>query len=138
MAAPKSPSHRRYAWRIFAAMVGYLATLFLAEWMIEDRGVTGPLAALLALLPGLAIAAVFWALGRLLIEEEDEYLRMLLVRQMLIATGLTMTVVTIWGTLAEFGIVEHGHAFYPVWLFFIGLGVGAVVNKLTLGHAGCP
>src|SRR3712207_8852283 len=48
---------------------------------------------------GLCVASVFWAIGRLLIEEQDEYLRTLLVRQMLVATGLTMVVGTIYGFL---------------------------------------
>ena len=132
----RSPANRRYAWRMAAAMSGYLVTLFAAEILIEDRGLTGPAAWLLALLPGLCVAAVFWALGRLLIEEQDEYRRMLLVRQILVATGITMMVATIYGFLEMYRLVPHVDAFYLTWLFFIGLGVGAIVNKFTLGDSG--
>ena len=76
-------------------------------------------------------------IGRLLIEEKDEYLRSLLVRQMLVATGLTMVVATIYGFLENYGLVGHVDAFYLTILFFFGLGVGSLVNRLTLGDASC-
>lgn len=132
----RSPAHRRYVWRVAAAMAGYLVTLFAAELFIDDRGLTGPGAWLLALLPGLSVAVVFWALGRLVVEEEDEYLRILLVRQVLIASGITMIVATVYGFLEMYRLVPHAEAFYLTWLFFIGLGIGAIVNKLTLGDSG--
>ena len=133
----KSPAQRRYVMRVLAAMVGYIATLFLAEILIDDRGLSGPLAWLVALLPGLCVASVFWAIGRLLVEETDEYLRSLLVRQMLVATGLTMVIATIYGFLENYRLVGHIDAFYLTVLFFAGLGVGAVVNKLTMGDGSC-
>jgi len=132
----KSRAQRRYKWRIVTVMLAYLGTLFLAEYLIDDRGLTGPLAWVLALLPGICVAAVFWALGRLLIEEKDEYLRSLMVRQLLVASGITMVVATIYGFLENYGLVPHVAAFYAAILFFAGLGIGALVNKLTLGDAG--
>jgi len=132
----KSAAQRRYVIRMMIAMAGYLATLFLAEYLIDDRGLGGPLAWIVALLPGLCVAAVFWAIGRLLIEEQEEYLRSLLVRQTLVATGFAMVVATIYGFLENYRLVPHIDAFYLAVLFFIGLGVGSVVNKLTLGDSG--
>jgi hypothetical protein len=132
----KSAAQRRYVVRMMIAMAGYLATLFLAEYLIDDRGLGGPLAWIVALLPGLCVAAVFWAIGRLLIEEQDEYLRSLLVRQTLVATGFAMVVATIYGFLENYRLVPHIDAFYLAVLFFIGLGVGSVINKLTLGDSG--
>ena len=133
----KTLAHRKYVKRVLVAMVGYIATLFLAEILIDDRGLTGPLAWLVALLPGLCVASVFWAIGRLLIEETDEYLRSLLVRQMLVATGLTMVIATIYGFLENYGLVGHVDAFYLTILFFAGLGVGSLVNRLTIGDGSC-
>ncbi len=133
----KTLAHRKYVKRVLIAMVGYIATLFLAEILIDDRGLTGPLAWLVALLPGLCVASVFWAIGRLLIEETDEYLRSLLVRQMLVATGLTMVIATIYGFLENYGLVGHVDAFYLTVLFFAGLGVGSLVNRLTIGDGSC-
>lgn len=136
MTSSKSPAQRRYTWRIFVAMVGYVLTLLLADFLIDRQGITGPLAFVVALVPGLCVASIFWALGRLLVEERDEYLRNLLVRQLLFASGFTLTIATIWGFLENFGLVGHVDAFYIAVLFFIGQGLGAVVNKLTLGDTG--
>lgn len=132
----RSPSHRRYVWRVAAAMSGYFVTLLLAKILIDKHGLTGVLAYGAALLPGLCVAGVFWALARLLVEEEDEYLRMLLVRQLLFASGVTLTVATIWGFLENFRLVPHVDAFYLAILFFVAQGIGAAVNKLTVGDSG--
>ncbi|MCY7338556.1 MAG: hypothetical protein LH465_01130 [Sphingomonas bacterium] len=134
--AIKSAAQRRYVSRVFVSMSCYMITLFLAIYLVRDGTLTGPLAWLLALLPGLSVAGVFWAVGRLLVEEKDEYQRMLLVRQSLVATGFTLTLVTIYGFLENFGLVAHIDAFYVAILWFGGLGIGSLVNWLTLGSTG--
>lgn len=130
------PVMKRYTLRIAAAMTAYLITLALAVSMVGSGKAVGTLAWILAFLPGLSVAAVFWAVGRLLIEEQDEYLRMLMVRQVLIATGLTLSIVTIYGFFENFGLVNSIDGFYVAMLWFIGLGVGGLVNWLTLGDRG--
>ena len=132
----KRPAHRRYVWRIFVSMTCYMITLFLAIRLVRDGSMTGPGAWLLAVLPGLSVAGVFWAVGRLLVEETDEYQRMLLVRQVLVATGFTLTIVTIYGFLENFHLVAHVDGFYVAILWFMGLAVGAAVNRLSLGAWG--
>ena len=132
----RSPAHRRYVWRVAAAMSGYLVTLFAAEYLIDNQRLDGPAAWLVALLPGLCVASVFWALGRLLVEESDEYLRALMVRQMLIASAIALTAATIYGFFENYGLVGHFDAFYIAILYFFGLGVGAAVNKFTVGDSG--
>lgn len=131
------PARRRYTYRIAICMVGYVSTLFLADWLIDQRGITGAPALVAALVPALFVAGVFWALARLLVEETDEYRRLLLVRQLLIGSGITLTIVTIWGFWENFGLVGHIDAFYIAALFFVGMGIGGLVNKLTLGDGGC-
>ncbi len=137
MVHSKSRAHRRYVWRVAAAMGAYLVILFAAEILIDDRGLGGPLASIVALLPGLCVASVFWAIGRLLVEEKDEYLRSLMVRQMLIASGIALVLATIYGFLENYGLVPHVPAFYLSVLFFAGLGVGSLVNRLTVGEGSC-
>lgn len=132
----KRPASRRYLQRLALAMACYIATLFLAITQVRDGQLTGPLAWFLALLPGLSVAGVFWAIGRLLVEEPDEYQRMLLVRQVLVATGFTLTIVTIYGFLENFRLVSHVDGFYIAILWFIGLAVGTFFNRLTLGACG--
>ena len=127
---------KRYLVRLAVLMTGYTFSLFLAIRLIRDEHVQGPLAWILAFLPGLCVAGVFWAIGRLIIEEQDEYQRMLLVRQVLVATGFTLTIVTIYGFLENFGLVAHVDGFYVAVLWFIGLGIGSATTRLTLGTSG--
>ena len=135
---PPKPSTRRYLWRIAATMALYLASLFLAEYVIEDLLITGPIAAICAALPGLAFAGVFWIFAALIVEEKDEFYRLLYVRQGLIATGITLTAAAICGFLERYAILPHVEAFgWPtIWCF--GLGIGAIFNKIkydTFGEA---
>ncbi len=136
MRSCRSPAMRRYTRRLAIAMTAYLITLFLAVTLVRKGDVVGPLAWLLAILPGLCIASVFWLYGRLLVEETDEYQRMLLVRQSLVATGFTLSIVTVWGFLETFGLVPHVDAFFVAVLWFLGLGVGACWNAAVARHAG--
>ncbi|MEO5641499.1 MAG: hypothetical protein ABIQ98_07000 [Sphingomicrobium sp.] len=135
----RSPAQRAYTWRVGLAMGVYLLSLPAAVHFVGKGHIPhdSPLAWLLALIPGVSVAAVFWAYGKMLIEETDEYQRMLHVRQSLIATGFTLGIVTIYGFLENFGLVGHVDAFYVAVLWFFGLGVGSLVNRLTLGSGKC-
>ncbi len=130
------PATRRYVIRLAVLMTLYMIALFTAVGQFKHGHPTGALAWALAIAPGLPVAGVFWAVLRLIVETTDEYLRLLLVRQTLIATGLTMSIATVWGFLENFGMVAHIEAFYWAMLWFLGLGVGALFNKLTLGDTG--
>jgi hypothetical protein len=136
MASYRSPAIRRYQLRLGAAVAAYIVTLSAALRFVGSGEVTGLPAYALALLPGLSVAAMFWAIGRLLVEESDEYVRMLMVRQALVATGLTLSLATMWGFLENFGLVPHVETFYIAVLWFGGLGVGACYNRLTFGDSG--
>ncbi len=129
----KSPAQRRYVIRVGIAMGAYTVFLFAAIRFVRDGPVGGPLAYVLGVLPGLAVVGVFWAIGRLLVEETDEYRRMLLVRQALVASGFALSVTTIWGFLENFGLAHHIDGFYVAVLYFAGLAVGSLYNWLTLG-----
>jgi len=125
---------RRYLKRLAISMISYIAFLFIALRYVD--AVSGPPAYMLGALPGIAVLGVFWAMGRLLIEEKDEYLRMLLVRQTLVATAFALSIATVWGFLENMKLVPHVDAFYIAVLWFVGLGVGSLVNYLTLGDSG--
>ncbi len=130
------PAQRRYVLRVAISMAAYMIFLALALRLVGGGRVHGPLAWLLAILPGLSVIGVFWAVGRLLVEETDEYLRMILVRQTLVATAFALSLATIWGFLENFGLVGHIDAFYIAVLWFAGLGVGSLFNWLTIGDSG--
>ena len=137
MARYKSPAMRKYLIRLAVLMTIYMITLFAAVFAFRHHLVSGPIAYPLAILPALPIIGVFWAVMRLLVEEPDEFLRMLLVRQTLVATGFCLTVMTIWEFLQNFDLVPQGtFGFGAAFVWFMGLGVGALYNWLTLGTTG--
>ena len=127
---------RRYAIRITVTMTVYVVSLLAATYLIERAGVAGPLAWGLALLPGLAIAGMFYSVGMFMLEQKDEFIRMLLVRQNLIATAFAMSVVVTWGFLEGFELVGHHPGYYIVVLWAFGLLLGAVSNRITYGSWG--
>ncbi len=127
---------RRYLTRLFGSMALYMVSLFAAKYLINHHLAEGWAVWPLALLPGLAVVGAFYAVAMLIIEQKDEFIRMLLVRQTLVATALTLAVATVWGFLENFGLVIHLDAFYWAILWFFGLGVGALVNRITLGSWG--
>lgn len=132
-----SPAARRYAYRIVGLMLAYTLLLVFAKWMFKRGLAEGLLAYVLALLPALPIIGVFWAVMRLLVEETDEYLRLLQVRQCLVATGFCLTVMTVWEWLQNFDLVPQGYGgFGAAFFWFMGLGLGAIYNRVTTGPTG--
>jgi hypothetical protein len=119
-------------------MAIYLVTLLVAVMLFRANAVGGPTAYALALLPALPVIGVFWAVIRLLVEEKDEFIRMIHVRQCLFATGFCLSIVTVREFLENFGLIQPGNGVFGVVFFWaIGLGLGAVYNRFTLGTAGC-
>src|SRR4051812_17831716 len=129
----RSPAAKTYAQRILLLSLLYAAFLFAAIYGFNHQLFKGVAAYAAAVLPALPIVAIFAAIGRYLVEEQDEYVRMLMVRQTLWASGFALSVATAWGFLESFEIVGHVEAYYVAVLWFGGLGLGACINKLTLG-----
>ena len=123
-----SPAQRRYNWRVVFLAIVYAAVLMPVCWLFAQHRVSGPIAYAFGILPALPVSGFFVAIGLYLSEETDEYLRMLLIRQSLVATGFAMTAATFWGFLEGFDLVPHvvGYAWPIVW--FAGLGLGTCVN----------
>ncbi len=101
----------------------YVVTLFFAVTVFNIYAPTGPIAWAIAILPALPILYFIWSLGRYLIDETDEYLKMQQVSNALFATGLLLTVATFWGFLETFKLMPHvpGWAAIPVWAIGLGL-----------------
>lgn len=133
----KSPAMKRYVVRLAVLMAIYVITLYIAVTAFKTYSFLGIFAWILAILPALPIIGIFWAVMRLLIEEPDEFIKLLLVRQILVATGFCLTVMTIWEFLQNFNLVAPGnHGIGAAMFWFMGLGVGALYNKITLGTPG--
>ena len=133
----RTAAWKRYNRRVILLSILYAAFLIAAVYGFKHKLVPSPLAYPVAILPALPIIGIFVAMGRYLVEEQDEYVRMLMVRQTLWASGFALSVATVWGFLENFDLVEHVDAYSVAIVWFFGLGIGGIVNKLTIGEPGC-
>lgn len=132
----RTPAMRRY----FAVHIGlsvlYIALVGFASLFIPDDAAPTPGVILFALLPGLVVLGWIWNMGVLLVTMEDEYLRMLEVRKMLWASAITLSICGGWGLVELFATVPRLPVFFvfPIWC--VGLALGQLINRLTLGASG--
>ena len=131
-----SKAQRRYNHRVLALSVIYAVFLIAAVYGFQHKLLSGPIAWAAAILPALPIIGILGAIGRYLTEETDEYLRVMMTRQALIASAFALSIATAWGFLENFGLVPHIYAYYAVILWFAGLGIGACINKLQAARGG--
>ena len=117
----KNPAMRRYTRRVLWLSLLYALFLLGAVYAFKHHLLAGP-------------PAYVVAIGLYLTEEQDEYVRMLMVRQTLWASGFALSLATIWGFLESFELVGHVESFYVAVLWFGGLGVGACANWLTVAR----
>lgn len=125
-----SPAQQRYNRRVLILSVVYAGFLLPVVFLLSRHLVAGPLAIVLGVLPALPVVGFFVAARAYLVDERDEYLRMLFTRQSLIATGLAMTAAAVWGFLEGFDLVPHavGYCWPVVWI--AGLAAGGCVNRM--------
>jgi hypothetical protein len=124
---------KSYNRRVIWLSLLYAAFLLAAIYGFKHQLVHGGFAWLAAILPALPIIGIFGAMGRYLMDEQDEYVRMLTVRQTLWATGFALSIATVWGFLESFDMVGHIESYYVAILWFGGLGFGSLMNRLTVG-----
>lgn len=137
MRAKSHPAIRRYTRRTIPITGAYIGAIALATALVPDNAPASALTIGLALLPGLAALGWLWAMGRLLIELDDEYLRMLEVRKFLIATGATLAITSVWGVLELFSPeVPKLAVFFVFPMWCIGLTLGQLVNRFAFGDRG--
>lgn len=129
-------AQKRYTVSVLLLMTGYVLILLGVVAYHNNHPLHGPLGYVAGLLPAFPVIGVFFAIGRYLVEEQDEYLRLQLTRQALVATGFALSIATAWGFLENFDLVPHVYAYYAAILWFAGLGLGACFNKLAAMRGG--
>ncbi len=133
MARYRSPAMRNYLRRLAGFMTVYIVLIFAVGYLFRLAPPTGVLAWIVAVLPALPILGVFWTIARLLAEETDEYIRMMFVRQSLIATAFCLTIMTVWEFLQNYEVVPPGNGgFGAAFFWFVGLGFGGAWNALAV------
>ena len=133
----RTQAWKRYNIRAIWLSLAYAAFLLPAVYGFKHQLIGGPAAYLVAILPALPNNGILAAIGRNQVEEQDDYVRMLMVRQTLWASAFTLSLATIWGFLDNFQLVGHIDGYWIVVVWYFGLGIGGLANKLTLGAAGC-
>lgn len=131
-----SKPNRRFLFRIGSSVVVFGLAIKVGRYLTANGLVDGPLLWLLALIPGLAMLGMFYAFGMLIIEQKDEFIRMLIVRQVFFGTGIALSFATVWGFLEEFGLVAHIYPYYVAIAWILGFGFGGFVNRITQGAWG--
>ena len=124
-----APYMRRYTIRIMLFMTSYV--VILTSSLAFARGGAphsqGTLIGL-ALITAFPVIGVFWAIFRLLVETDDEYQRLLFAKQTLLATAITLVIVTVWQFLQVYDVVATG----PQWMgviWFAMLGIAAPIVR---------
>lgn len=124
-----SPAMRAYTRRVLIA--GFTYILMLLAGMAIARLYTPPVVVRVVLAVGVAVPVLFMirAMALLLQEESDEYLRMRIVNQSLVATGFMLTIATLYGFLNAFDVAPRVDAWaaFPLWA--VGLGVGRLFQR---------
>ena len=82
-----NPAQKRYNRAVLLLGAAYVLILFGVGTYFNNDAPRGALAYLAAILPAVPLIGIFVTMGRYIVDETDEYLRMLFVRQSLIATG---------------------------------------------------
>ncbi|MDI7774165.1 hypothetical protein [Asticcacaulis sp. EMRT-3] len=114
----KSPTCQYNIW--FLAWVAvYIIVLFASVLFIKSQQPTGALLYVMAVLPALPIGGTILVFMNY-IDRVDEYLRGLLVKRFITATGLTLFICSAWGFIESNANARH-FSLYLVYLLFWGL-----------------
>jgi hypothetical protein len=121
--AAMSLAVKRYMRRFMTAMGIYVILIMGVSWAFSSWEFAGPLAWLLAILPGLPILVVIGVMGLYLKEESDEFQRNVQVEAMLWGVGLTLSATTVWGLLEFYVDAPRLPVFlaFPIWCGAMGV-----------------
>lgn len=118
-----SPAMGRYHRRMLSAGAIYAVGLFIAIWTHDELHPNGFAAFSVAFLPSIGVLWMIYAMGQLIVEEQDEYLRHRHVRASLFGLGALLTLATVWGFFEQFDLVPHVPSWAAVPVFALGLGI---------------
>lgn len=110
--AKGTTAHKKYLLRTMAFMGGYVAINAAAiTGAFDDIGRTAGLA--LGLVVAAPVAGQIWATLALM-GESDEFMRALLAKRFIVASGLAMAIACAWGFMESYGDAPH----VPAWMIY--------------------
>lgn len=113
MPAPASRPQRTYVISVTAWMSLYAVLVFAVPMAREAGLLPGPTIYAAALLPSIPVAGVMWAALRLM-ARSDEFVRALLAKRFVIASGIAYVLCAAWGFLETYANAPH----VPSWMVF--------------------
>lgn len=116
-----SEAHRRYNLRTLAFMGGYSAINVAAILGAFDT-LKAPGTWVLALAVAAPIVGQLWATLRLL-EDSDEFIRALLAKRIILASGAAIAIASVWGFMESYADAPHIPAWIVFPLFWAAFGV---------------
>jgi hypothetical protein len=122
---------KRYVWRLSVAMTLYVAAISGLGVVFRHHHPRGIGLYLLAMLPSLPIVASIVVAGRYIVEEPDEFRRMVMVQGSMWATGVMLGLTTFWGFLSNYAGVP-GMPLYlnlAVWWGAYGLITPIILRR---------
>ena len=124
-----SVAMRSYNRRMMLASLAYVGLLLLGVAVANYYAPPAPVRILLAIAVALPILLMIRAMALLLREERDEYLRMRIVEQSLIATGFLLVACSLYGFLNVFDLAPRLDAYLVVPVWAVGLGIGRLFQR---------
>lgn len=128
-------ARKRYFTVFVPAMIGYLASVFIIDSIVDNMDAVTSLTYVLALVPAIFVFIWVWAHARYILEV-DEFVRFLQVKSMLAGWVALMVITTAWGFLEMFANVPSVPIFYVLPGFYLCYGVAAVIIGRK-NDAGC-
>jgi hypothetical protein len=108
-----SNNHVKYALGLLSWMAIYAVGVFTVPDIIQTAHLTGPLGYAAAASQAVPVAGAIWVFLRYM-DTLDEYLRPLMTKRFVTATGLTLFICTAWGFLEQYMAAPH----MPLYLVY--------------------
>lgn len=124
-----SPAMRTYNRRMIIASLTYVAVLLAGTGAAAYLAPPTPVRVVLAIVVALPVLMMIRAMALLLRTETDEYLRMRIVEQTLIATGFLLVAASLYGFLNVFDLAPRLDAYLVVPVWAVGLGIGRLFQR---------
>lgn len=119
-----TPAGRKYVFRTMAFMSGYVAVNIAAIFGAFDDIQSTPAAWALALTVSAPVIGQLWATLSLM-RDSDEFVRAVIAKQFIVASGMAMALSTIWGFGESYADAPHIEAWLIYPLFWACFGVVA-------------
>jgi len=124
-----SAAIRTYNRRMIRASFTYVVLLLGGVSAAAHFAPPASMRVLLAILVSLPVLFMIRAMALLIKEEHDEYLRMRVIEQNMIATGFVLAVATIYGFLTAFDLAPKVDSILIVPVWGVGLGIGRLFQR---------